>query len=1215
MVDSNDMNTYLKRLRCGHGLRVRIIGIFALTAAVLFCVTLPAHGVDLADAPLFTKINPPPTNLMILLDDSGSMTYEILVRGEYDGKFPNPDRPDTEGFCYVFDNMNDGYNYTDAGRHMEEEGREYWRSQWYEVNAIYYNPNIVYNPWPDHAGKSFEPADIDEPLVHPLQDKTLDLDRESFTVDVDNDGDGTGDGNLRIAWSHYFVKSTNGTVYLVLLQNGAISYYTFMTDNGLEPNDKIEMVTRVPIADVPADIQRSYNEDRQNFATWFTYHRRREFVAKAAIARVIRDLDSVRVGILGINNRIVAPLKPVKALIDSEFKDESDALIETLYDYRSNGGTPLKTGLRKVGEYFRVNDGDLAGEEGDAPYPADGGDCQQSFTIVVTDGYYSDEGYNPTTVGNADGNTDYAEWGGGKQPYTDAYRVTLADIAMYYYANDLSPDEDDSPRGNGYLDQVPTNKWDSAPHQHMVTFAVAFGVSGTLDPDDYVDDRTSADYMKSKSNGDYVDWPEVTGDREPESIDDLWHATVNGRGVFVNAGNPEKLVEGLVRIVNDIKVRQPTSSASVTVNGDYLYGKIGANTLIFQGSYSYIDNEWSGDVRAYRIDQLTGSVIIDPVWSAAEKLQIRAWDSRKILTFNGNASGQMFDYAELTGDQKAKLGPEPKKVVVFIRGKDPDSNGNRSNMLGDIVHSSPVFGDGVVYVGANDGMLHAFSAIDGTEIFGYVPYLVFDHLQDLADADYDHRFYVDLTPTVQKGRNLLGGAGDEVILVGGLGKGGMGYFALDITKPLDMGPNKVLWEFPRQDTSAEDVADMGYSFSKPEVVRSYKAAPSWVVITGNGYNSPNGDAVLFILDAKTGKVIRKIATASGPDNGLSSPIAVDVDHDDVVDFVYAGDLKGNLWKFDLISNTVTNWRVAFKDGSGKAAPLFGARDPAGAFQPITTRPDVMFHPEKSGLMVCFGTGKFLGLNDLSDIQTQTIYGLWDYGDTVFQPGEGWSTDPNPDNEYLGVFVSRDEDARQLSNPYLSEDVQLLKQAAKDYAADSGAGPITVRILSEEQPVWDTVADSGPGTQLPDPIKDAGWYLDLDVYPGKGERVIGDVMLRDGILIAIGFIPEQSRCSSGGDSIFMELNAFTGGSIGSIQFDINDDGVINEKDLVEVEIDGEIVKVPPSGLKLTGQIQPPAIIKLDEKREKKYMSSSGGGIVEVTEKAARTGIAYWMELRE
>jgi type IV pilus assembly protein PilY1 len=1212
MVNLNDLNTYRHRLRTGHELRVLAIGFCVLTAAALFLGALPAHSeIDLADAPLFTKINPPPPNLMILQDDSGSMTYEILVRGEYDGKFPNPDRSNTEGFCYVFDSMGDGYNYSDPGRHMEEEDRKYWRSRWYEVNAVYYNPNIVYEPWPDHVGQTFLTADIDRPLVHPLQTRTLNLDQESFRVDIDNDGNGTDDGNLRIAWSHYFVRSTtNGTDYLVILDNGDISYYTFTTDDGIEPNDKIEMVTPVSVSDAPADIQRSYDEDRQNFANWFTYHRRREFVAKAAIARVIRNLDGVRAGILGINSQIVAPLKPIKAVISGEFQDESDMLIETLYAYRSSGGTPLKTGLRTVGEYFRINDGDLAGEEGDVPYPADGGDCQQSFTIVVTDGYYSDARYNPSTVGNADGNTDNEAWGGGQQPYTDAYDVTLADIAMHYYATDLIPAMDD---------KVPTNKWDKAPHQHMVTFAVAFGVSGTLDPDDYEDDRNSADYMKSKTTGAYVDWPEVAGSRQPESIDDLWHATVNGRGVFVNAGEPQKLVEGLLGIIKDIKERQPTSTASVTVNGDYLYGKIGSHVLIFQGSYSYIDNEWGGDVKAYGVDPVSGEVLTAPDdvrWSAAERLQATPWSSRKILTFNGDQSGQLFEYTDLTDDQKSKLGPEAMEVVDFIRGKDADSNDNRTNMLGDIVHSSPVFIDDVVYVGANDGMLHAFRAGDGTEIFGYVPYLVTEYLKDLVDVNYDHRFYVDLTPTVQKGEILLGRPGDQAILVGGLGKGGMGYFALDITNPLAMGPGQVLWEFPRQDTSAEDAADMGYSFSKPVVVRSYRAAPSWVVITGNGYNSPNGDAVLFILNPLTGDVIKKIATASGPDNGLSSPIAVDVDQDDVVDFVYAGDLKGNLWKFDLISSEVINWGVAFRDSGGRAAPLFTARDPAGAPQPITSRPDVMFHPEKPGLMVCFGTGKFLGLDDYSDIQTQTIYGLWDYGDTVFQPVEGWSLDSV--NEYLGVFQSRNESARQLSNTYLSEQVQLLRQTATDFEVDSAGVRLTARVLTEEQPFWDTEPDfDNPVNQLPDPtddnINNAGWYLDLNVY--SGERIIGDVILRDGILIAIGFIPEQSRCSSGGNSVFMELNAFTGGSIGAVQFDINDDGVVDEQDMVEVDIDGDTVKVPPSGLKLTGLVQPPAIIKLDEEREKKYMSSSGGGIIEITEKTAKIGIAYWLELIE
>jgi type IV pilus assembly protein PilY1 len=1066
--------------------------------------------------------------------------------------------------------------------------------------VVYYNPNVVYEPWPDHAGQTFLPSDTNKPLVHPLKTKTLDLDKKAFTAD-----------GLTVPWSHYYVRADNGTVYLVIIDGKGKEnlYYTFTTDGGTAPNDKIESFTLVT---PPGDIIRDHGEDLQNFANWFTYHRRREFVAKAAIARVIRDLDGVRVGILGINNRIVAPLKPVKAVISGEFKDESDTLIETLYAYRSSGVTPLKEGLETVGEYFRVNDGDLEGQKGDAPYPADGGACQQSFTIIVTDGYYSDK--NHTFDGNIDGsNSDpYKEWGGDSQPYEDDYENTLADMAMYFYATDLSTMDD----------KVPTNRWDKAAHQHMVTFAVAFGVSGTLDPEDYEDDRTSEHYMKYIKNdepreyGDYVVWPYVSANRQPESIDDLWHATVNGRGVFVNAGQPQKLVEGLRRIIKDIKERQPTSGASVTVNGDWLFGKIGPDVLIFQGSYSYIDDLWGGDVKAYRINQVSGEVITDPVvWSAAEKLQVKAWDDRDIFTFDGDQSGQLFEYGDLTDDQKDKLGPDAESVVNFIRGEDPGGGGNRANILGDIVHSAVVFIDDVVYVGANDGMLHAFKAGDGTEIFAYVPYLVFDHLKDLADPDYDHRFYVDLTPTVQKGEKLLRRVGDQAILVGGLGKGGRGYFALDITNPHAMSKDQVLWEFPRQDTSGADEADMGYSYSKPVVAQSYSATHPWIVIAGNGYNSPNGNSVLFILDAKTGEVIKNIPAGTGPDNGLSSPIAVDVNHDDVVDFVYAGDLKGNLWKFDLVSDSAVNWEVAFADSGSQAMPLFVARDSAGAPQPITSQPDVMFHPEEHGLMVVFGTGKFLGIGDYSDAQIQTIYGIWDYGDTVFQAPDLWS--PDDDNEYLGAFVSRDRSVRQLSNPYLSDKVKLLKQVATDFPVDSGTGEITVRVLTANPPVWDTRPDPDGGGQLPDPTNtrdnDAGWYLDLDVY--AGERVVSDVILRDGILIVIGFIPEQSRCGSGGDSVFMELNAFSGGSIGAIQFDIHDDGSVGEDDLVEVLIDGTMVKVPPSGKKLAGHIQPPAILKLNAKTEKKYLSSSSGGIVEISEKVAKTGIVYWMELRE
>jgi type IV pilus assembly protein PilY1 len=1191
MSNKNDSYSYLQRLGYRNGLRMVVIGFCVLTAGILFLGALLAHGeIDLADAPLFTKINPPPTNLMLLLDDSGSMTFEVLVKGAYDGEFPNPDYSPTEGFDYVFDNQGDGYNLSGSWRQMDGVTRTYWRSQFYEVNAIYYNPNVLYEPWPPYGSTTFPAADKDRPLVRPLQDKTLDLDATAFKV-----------GDFEIPWAHYFVRAENGTPYLVVIKiDGQDNeYYTFTT-TGVAPNDKIaELSPTSP----PDDIRKVRSVDRQNFANWFTYHRRREFVAKAAIARTIQSLDDVRVGILGINHTIISPLKPIKAVIDGKFIDETDALIAKLYLYKSDGGTPLKEGLRAVGEYYKKNDASLLGQKGEAPpYPSDGGACQQSFTIIVTDGYYSDTSYR--SVGNADNNRDYAAWGGHEQPYQDDFSDTLADIAMYYYATDLSSTLDN---------QLPTNKWDGAGHQHMVTFAVAFGVSGTLNPQDYEDDRTNPNYMKYISKkeapreyGDYVVWPKVPGDRQPESVDDLWHATVNGRGVFVHAGESHKLVEGLLQIIRDIKQRQPTSAASVTVNGDWLFSKIGPDTLIFQGSYSYLDNEWSGDVKAYSLNQDTGAVNTGSVvWSAAQKLQDKEWNARNILTYDGDQSGQLFIYDDLTDGQKEKLGPEAERVVDFIRGKDPASKGNRPKMLGDIVHSSPIFNDDVVYVGANDGMLHAFKAGDGSELFAYVPRLVFDHLGELADSAYEHQFYVDQTPTVKKGDRLLGNTGTQTILVGGLGKGGEGYFALDITNPLAMSPYKVLWEFPKDTALQAYKDDMGYSYGSAVIVQSYSVTYPWVVIFGNGYSSNNGNSVLFIVDAKTGETIRAIQAGIGPDNGLSSPIAVDVDFDDVVDFVYAGDLHGNLWKFDLTSDKTAEWEVAYKKGA-ESVPLFSAVDPHGNPQPITGKPDVMLHPKQHGLIVCFGTGKFLGEADFLNTQTQTIYGIWDYGDRVFQPGSGWS--PDDDREFLGRFREPSGSAHLSNQP---PTVKLLAQKASEAVVGSGEDEVTVRLLTDNRPVWSTTPDPDDDGQLPDlsgtAENDAGWYLDLDVY--SGERVVSDVLLRDGIVIVIGFIPDQSYCGAGGDSVFMELNAFTGGQLAGVQFDIHDDGGVSENDLVE--IDGKLV--PPAGLKLAGSIQLPAIIKLNEKTEKKYFSTSSGGIVEISEKTAKTGIAYWMEI--
>jgi len=178
-----------------------------------------------------------------------------------------------------------------------------------------------------------------------------------------------------------------------------------------------------------------------------------------------------------------------------------------------------------------------------------GAACQQSFTVIITDGYYGDLSHKPADIGNADGDNG--------EPYADRYSGSLADLAMYYYENDLS----------ALPDLVPASKFDRATHQHMATYAVAFGVSGSLNPADYDDS------FGHKSTGQVVSWPEVTADRSPQTIDDLWHATVNGRGKFLNANNPQELARALNDLMDAISEILIGSASSVTVNGDSLMAK------------------------------------------------------------------------------------------------------------------------------------------------------------------------------------------------------------------------------------------------------------------------------------------------------------------------------------------------------------------------------------------------------------------------------------------------------------------------------------------------------------------------------------------------------------------------------------------------------------------------------------------------------------------
>jgi type IV pilus assembly protein PilY1 len=961
---------------------------------------------------------------------------------------------------------------------------------------------------------------------------------------------------IDIKRAHYYVWSDiESKPYLVVL-DGDITYYEVTSVSGTESAQQVTGLW--PTASPPSDVQlkepnETYTKARQNFANWYSFYRRRELTATASISKVIASMQGVNMGIRSINGRVVEPVRKIKI----GGVDETDALLNKLYNLILKAeGTPLRNGLKYVGQYFHQDDGVNPTGLGASPYAsaADGGACQQAFAIVMTDGYYT--GTSPS-VGNQDQHQG--------TPYADSYSDTLADVAMKYYKEDLS---------SGLEDLVPTTDLDDNNKQHMVTYSVSFGVTGTLDPDDY-------DVL----DGPFPTWPNPN-DGDQEKIDDLWHASVNGRGTFLSASRPDELVNSLISIMQNIESRIASASA-VSVNGDELYEQLGEDILMFQASYN--SDGWTGDVKAYGIDTGTGKVITTSYeWSAQKELETVSWGhpGRTIATYNGS-SGIPFQYGKLSSTQQGQLSADPataENIMNYLRGdrSNEEANGgsfrNRYWRLGDLVHSSPVFNNDILYTGGNDGMLHAFDADNGTELFAYVPNLVFENLYKLADPMYAHQYYVDLTPTVKEIPSL-----NKTILVGGLGKGGKGYYALDVTTATSIisesgvDPygleSRVLWEYGNDD-------DLGYTFSKPVIVDSYDPV-GHVVIFGNGYSSVNEHAILYVLDPMSGALIRKIDTGVGSCNGLSSPVAIDVNMDRKVDYVYAGDLKGNLWKFDFTAENSSSWDVAYKDGS-TPKPVFQAKDDNGNEQPITVKPDVMRHCAKDGYIVLFATGSYLGETDVDDTATQTIYGIWDYGDD------------DDDTAYLGSF-------ERGSTPELSNQpntVTMLEQTEVFYGSYSGQ---MLRVLSDNEADWGEVES---------PTVHAGWYFDL---PISRERVVVDVMIRDEKAVVVSYYPETAPCGSGGYSIVHEIDACTGSRLKKPQFDINEDMVIDEQDLITIGTDaeGNPIMVPPSGIGKPGRLQPPAILRMG-KTEMKYFSSSSGTIATVLEKAVRLGITSWRE---
>ncbi len=1031
------------------------------------CGVTPNVCANLADVPLETQVEAAPPIVMLLIDDSGSMAWSNLCP-EHNGQFSGSSQ----------------YYYVD----------EYWKSQWSGYNGVYYNPDLDYSPWPDSASTDYEDADMDDPKSHPNSSTTRDLSDTFDSLD-----------GVSVRWAHYYVWSTTESApYLINItgSNGSYTrYYYKVTDcnNGACTNNTSYVDDYVLDNTPPADVVsgRTVIEERQNFANWYQYYRTRQLTAISALSNVVNTVQGMKIGLHAINHNnginMIAP-----RLVD----DYRGDILDDLYDVGASGGTPLRRGLEDVGDYFA--------DDSNGPYSnaSNGGECQQAYTIMMTDGYYN--GGDPS-VGNADAD-GAGEYDGGE--FADAYSNTLADVAMAYYEVDLN---------TSLANLVPTSAQDLAAHQHMVTYSVSFGLSGLYDPDAYPD----CPEVNCPA------WPNVNEDSEDErSITDLWHAAVNGRGRYMEATNAQQLAYALVALMQDVSKREG-SGASVAVNSHEL--KQGSK--MYQGTYNSAG--WTGDVKAYPLNT-DGSVQQTPSWSAANKLNTRVMASghtdRDIFTMGTNG-GVAFTYANigsLSTFQQNALGADGvarENMINFIRGdfsNDENHNGSlraRVSRLGDIVHSEPKYVNEYLYVGANDGMLHVFSAVTGAEVFAYIPSFVYSNLKELANPDYTHRYFVDLSPFIGLDGN------DDVLLIGGLGKGGKGYFCLDIdvANPGNFTAGDVKWEYPNSGSTLNEVANMGYTFSEPTIIKTENAGK--VLIFGNGYDSANARALLYVLNPTTGALLKIIDTGFGSPNpgddncnGLSTPTFIDSNNNGKADFAYAGDLRGNVWKFD-ISGAVANWEVVYQDSSGDPQPLFQARDASGNPQPITTRLAVKSHCVKgySGYIVIFGTGKFNSSSDFTDNSVQAVYGIWDWAPEWIEEG---ATGETGADKYLGTFNS--PGTGQLSNlsghsdlTGVGDQLTLLSQSQVGSAVSYNGTEWGVTSSNAIQ--WFNVKKFlDPTDTYGDDVDegyDVGWYFTL---PHSGERVVADPVLWLGYALIVSQEPAENMCKVGGDGVFVSL---------------------------------------------------------------------------------------------
>lgn len=1104
----------------------------ALLCAGVLTASFSAHAADIqypSQKPLSLTEGVPP-NLLVTLDDSGSMYWG-----------------------YAPDGIKDTGKNSVAGRSSA-------------YNPIYYDPKTVYRV----------PKKISWTggLV-----KVEDYPTPSFTS-AKQDGFKTNPSktnlskNFQLWWHAEFVESCPSGLSC---DDGKAAAHYYDYDKGCSTDEVSNAASCYTYRKVEGN---RYGIDQQkNFAIWYEFYANRNLATRSAANLAFYTMpDNVRLTWGALNTcNIGAGSTATKGGCNNNKMDRFTGehrvnFFKWLDTFPASGGTPLHNAMYRAGEFVKGEKSDKAvcranyhvlmtdgmwNNRDNSKVDAD------STATTLPDG----TNYDGKTAPYWDGQTVHS---GNAQT-----QKTLADSAFYYWANDLRPDLADkiSPYMPIKTTDPAKDYWDPrnnpATWQHMVNFTVGLGLSNSLTKD--ADNGTenaptwdgaaksptfaNIDELKNLgANG--LSWPAIRADK-PSTIYDLWHAAVNSRGEFFSADSPDSLVQAFQQILERISGRATTGSSPAINSG---VGDDGTG-YAYQASYA-ADQNWAGNLTAtIKTLNLDGSVSASQLWSAKELLDAKGHTSRNIKIASG-ANLVDFKWSNLTSEQETALNRDPDKGdnedelgadrLSFLRGdrsKEGTTFRKRSSVLGDIVSSKPAAVRGaryltghanrlegldnkyedfvaaqssrtpMVYVGANDGMLHGFNANTGAEVFAFVPSEVFKNLHKLTATGYGeatHQFFVDGSPVVA---DVFIDKKWRTVLVGTLAAGGKGMFALDVTDPNNI---TLLWEFNEDKLAASGFdVKLGYTFSQPTIARLHNG--KWAAVVGNGYaaaGSESGKAALLIIDMETGALTKDLVVqgAAGVPNGMSTPKLADINGDGIADYAYAGDLQGNVWRFDLApDNGDTNnpflrkveprngETVTFQVSFGGSA-LFSAVDGNSKRQPITAAPSIVRHPRGNGYIIVVGTGRYYAETDQNGLadSTQSIYGVWDPTTKVARS------------------------VNKAGFPFSSltrGDLQVQTMGAGMHGVANGGD---ARLLTDTPVLWAEKSPTGSWTTTATPsggdLK-AGWYFDLVL---NKEMIVADMLQFGQTLYFQSLVPNADPCASGVENWSYAINPATGG---------------------------------------------------------------------------------------